>query len=46
MPDIVIPPLLGLACLAIAATIGVASSAVPAWSASRKSIVEALRFTD
>ena len=46
MPDIVIPPLLGLACLAIAATIGVASSAAPAWSASRKSIVEALRFTD
>ena len=46
MQDIVIPPLLGLACLAIAATIGVASSAAPAWSASRKSIVEALRFTD
>jgi putative ABC transport system permease protein len=46
MPDIVIPPLLGFACLVIAATIGVASSAAPAWSASRKSIVEALRFTD
>jgi len=46
MQDIVIPPLLGLACLAIAATIGVASSAAPAWSASRKPIVEALRFTD
>jgi len=46
MPDITIPPLLGLACLAIAAAIGVLSSTGPAWAASRKPIVEALRFTD
>jgi putative ABC transport system permease protein len=43
MPDITIPPMLSLACLAIAAVIGMASSTWPAWSASRKSIVEALR---
>jgi putative ABC transport system permease protein len=46
MPDISIPPVLGLACLAIAAAIGLASSTGPAWSASHKSIVEALRATD
>ncbi|MEX2264507.1 MAG: FtsX-like permease family protein [Bryobacteraceae bacterium] len=46
MPDVAIPPVLGLACLAIAAAIGVVSSTGPAWSASRKPIVEALRFTD
>jgi putative ABC transport system permease protein len=46
MPDITIPPVLGVACLAIAAAIGIISSVVPAWSASQKPIVEALRFTD
>jgi putative ABC transport system permease protein len=46
MPDITIPPLLSLACLAIAAAIGTASSTWPAWSASRKPIVEALRSTN
>ncbi len=46
MPDIKIPPLLGLVCLAIAAVIGVLSSVGPAWSASQKPIVEALRFKD
>jgi ABC-type antimicrobial peptide transport system permease subunit len=46
MPDVTIPPLLGVACLALAAAIGVASSAWPAWSASRRPIVDALRFTD
>jgi putative ABC transport system permease protein len=46
MPDVKIPPLMVMACLAMAAAIGVVSSAGPAWSASRKPIVEALRFTD
>jgi putative ABC transport system permease protein len=46
MPDVKIPPLMVMGCLAMAAAIGVVSSAGPAWSASRKPIVEALRFTD
>ena len=46
MPDVKIPPLFVMGCLAMAAAIGVVSSAGPAWSASRKPIVEALRFTD
>ncbi len=33
-------------CLGIAGLIGVVSSLVPAWSASRRSIVEALKFND
>lgn len=36
-------PVVILACLLTAATIGLVSSVVPAWSASRTSIVEALR---
>lgn len=46
MPDLKIPPLLGLACLALAAAIGLVSSTAPALTASRKSIVEALKSTD
>ena len=38
-------PSLVLACIAIAALIGIISSVVPGWSASRTSIVEALRHT-
>lgn len=33
-------------CLGVAVFIGLVSSVVPAWSASRRSIVDALRFTD
>ena len=33
-------------CLGVALLIGLISSVVPAWSASRRSIVDALRFTD
>lgn len=39
------PPMLAL-CLLLAATIGVLSSLIPAWSASRRPIVEALKETD
>jgi putative ABC transport system permease protein len=46
MPDLKIPPLLGALCLAIAALIGLISSTGPAWIASRKTIVEALKHTD
>ena len=41
-----IEPGVMLTCLAIAATIGVLSSFVPAWGASRTPIVQALRSTD
>jgi putative ABC transport system permease protein len=41
-----IEPGVGLACLLLALLIGVASSFVPAWNASRISIVDALRSTD
>ncbi len=33
-------------CLLVAALIGLVSSFIPAWGASRRSIVEALKFTD
>jgi putative ABC transport system permease protein len=46
MPDFAIPPILSMGCLAIAASIGLVSSCWPAWLASRKPIVEALRYTD
>jgi putative ABC transport system permease protein len=46
MSRITIPPPVAALCLAVAAMIGVLSCIVPAWGASRKSIVEALRFTD
>jgi putative ABC transport system permease protein len=44
--QITMPPWVVLLCLLIAVTIGVVSSIIPAWGASRRSIVEALRFTD
>jgi putative ABC transport system permease protein len=46
MSILVVPPWVTLTCLLIAVTIGIASSIVPAWGAARRSIVEALRFTD
>ncbi|MGA2134672.1 MAG: FtsX-like permease family protein [Bryobacteraceae bacterium] len=39
-------PSVAAACILVAATIGLLSSFVPAWGASRTSIVEALRSTD
>jgi putative ABC transport system permease protein len=41
-----VPPVVAAAGLALAAFIGLISSFVPAWSASRRSIVECLKFTD
>jgi putative ABC transport system permease protein len=41
-----IEPRVAVTCLAVAAAIGVVSSFVPAWSASRTPIVEALRRND
>jgi putative ABC transport system permease protein len=41
-----IHPPVALACLGVAASIGLISSLVPAWGASRTSIVEALRTSD
>jgi putative ABC transport system permease protein len=46
MSLIAVPPSVVGACLLIAVTIGLLSSIVPAWIASRRSIVEALKFTD
>jgi putative ABC transport system permease protein len=46
MSILVVPPWVTLTCLLIAVTIGIVSSIVPAWGAARRSIVEALRFTD
>jgi ABC-type antimicrobial peptide transport system permease subunit len=40
------PPFVWWGALAVAALIGVISSFVPAWGASRRSIIEALRYTD
>ncbi|MDX2032369.1 MAG: FtsX-like permease family protein [Blastocatellia bacterium] len=39
------PPVIGL-CLSIAVFIGIVSSLFPAWGASRRSIVDALKYTD
>jgi putative ABC transport system permease protein len=39
-------PFVSLVCFAVALTIGLVSSLLPAWKASRISIVEALRSTD
>ena len=39
------PPVIAL-CLAVAAMIGLVSCSIPAWTAARRPIVEALRFTD
>ncbi|MBZ5590671.1 MAG: FtsX-like permease family protein [Acidobacteriia bacterium] len=41
-----IQPPVALACLAVAAVIGLISAFIPAWNASRTSIVEALRSTE
>ncbi len=41
-----VPPSVATICLLVAAMIGVISSIIPAWGASRRPIVEALRFTD
>jgi putative ABC transport system permease protein len=41
-----VPPVVTALGLALAVLIGVSSSIVPAWSASRRPIVECLRFTD
>jgi putative ABC transport system permease protein len=46
MNKITVPPSMAALCLLAAALIGVVSCAVPAWSASRRPIVTALRFTD
>ena len=46
MGTLTVPPWVTLACLLIAVSIGLISSLIPAWSASRRSIVEALKFTD
>ncbi len=46
MSQLTLPLSITLLCLLIAVTIGVVSSIIPAWGASRRSIVEALRFTD
>jgi putative ABC transport system permease protein len=40
-----ISPLVGLGCVGVALAIGLLSSFVPAWSASRTSILEALRYS-
>jgi putative ABC transport system permease protein len=41
-----IPVSVGALCLLVAALVGLLSCAVPAWSASRRSIIDSLRFTD
>jgi putative ABC transport system permease protein len=41
-----VPPSVAIICLFVAGLIGLISSIVPAWGASRRPIVEALRFTD
>jgi len=46
MSRVRLPGSMWIVCLAVAASVGVVSSVVPAWSAARRSIVEALRFTD
>jgi len=46
MSRVVLPGEMWFICLGVAAMIGVIGSAVPAWNASRRPIVEALRFND
>jgi putative ABC transport system permease protein len=41
-----VPPSVAIICLLVAAMIGLISSVIPAWGASRRPITEALRFTD
>jgi putative ABC transport system permease protein len=46
MSNIHVPPVMIAICLAVASVIGLISCFVPAWTASRRPIVESLRFTD
>jgi len=46
MNAITVPAPVAAICLAVAAVIGLISCVVPAWTASRRPIVESLRFTD
>ena len=46
MSQITVPPSVAAICLLVAIMIGIISSILPAWGASRRPIVEALRFTD
>jgi len=46
MSRIIVPPSVTALCIAVAVAIGVLSCIIPAWTASRRSIVEALRVTD
>ncbi len=43
---ITVPPAVAMICLLVAMLIGLVSSIIPAWGASRRPIVDALRFTD
>ena len=46
MSRVQLPPTMWILCMAVAVLVGVVSSIVPAWSAARRPIVEALRFND
>lgn len=46
MSRVILPPSISALCMAVAVLIGVISSIVPAMNASRRSIVESLRFAD
>jgi putative ABC transport system permease protein len=46
MRALAISPRVGLACTALAALVGLLSSLVPAWNASRRPILESLRLAD
>ena len=46
MSRVQLPPTMWILCMAVAVLVGVVSSIVPAWSAARRPIVEALRFKD
>ncbi|MBI1790495.1 MAG: FtsX-like permease family protein [Acidobacteria bacterium] len=46
LKSMTIAPPVALGCLAVAVAIGLASSLIPAWSAARTPIIQALRQTD
>jgi putative ABC transport system permease protein len=46
MSQFAVPPSVITLCLLVAAMIGLVSSVIPAWGASKRPITEALRFTD
>jgi putative ABC transport system permease protein len=46
MHSLTVSPLMALAGALLAAVVGIASSAVPAWSASRRGIIDCLRLAD